>query len=154
MTTRKVQAKRTSFHGGKKAPTRTLPHVARAPKSIATGDVQPKKAASAPTTPAEDESATRVFHGTFTEMEAFVDRIRAERAAAKPPGVTFRDMVHDAISGLDAALWAHVNHRVALSRGRSADAILEDMAFHDEMRRVHDWLVRLDLEMPSSEVTS
>lgn len=69
----------------------------------------------------------------------------------EPVELTFRDMVHDAISGLEAARRAFDNLRVQEFRGRHDLAKLEDVSFHEELERVMGWLIRLDLEMP--EVT-
>lgn len=80
-------------------------------------------------------------------------RKRAKKAAAKPyepEPLTFRDMVHDAIAGLEEARRSFDDMRVFEFRGNHDLAHFEDIIFHESLKRVHNWLVRLDIEMPES----
>ncbi|HEX4336271.1 MAG TPA: hypothetical protein VH062_10185 [Polyangiaceae bacterium] len=74
-----------------------------------------------------------------------------KKATAKPyepEPLTFRDMVHDAIAGLEEARRSFDDMRVFTFRGNHDLAHFEDIIFHESLKRVHNWLVRLDIEMP------
>jgi hypothetical protein len=74
-----------------------------------------------------------------------------KKAASRPykgKPLTFRDMVHDAIAGLEEARRSFDDMRVHTFRGAHDLAHFEDIIFHEALLRVHNWLTRLDLEMP------
>jgi hypothetical protein len=73
---------------------------------------------------------------------------KAASAPTTPEPVTFRDMVHEAMDGVEAARRAFDDMRVYAFRGKYDLAQYEDIAFLESLQRVRKALVTLDLEVP------